>query len=216
MKKKALFLLLLIVHVTGCCIFSRSKTPLPAELLPGHMQRWEPINFGGEGDAFFKDGALNLDYGSPLTGVKYKGDLADLLGESIDHYAITLQAQRVEGTDLFLGLTFPVGKDGHVSLVLGGWGGAITGLSNLDDLNASENKTTQYHAFEDKQWYKVKILVTPQKIQCWLDEKRIVDVQRADHTKYDTHGAVIDTKPLGLFSYGTWGRVKELKVWPLE
>lgn len=222
--KHACFLTLLLILLTGCCStridpglteFSSPRLE-PVELLPGNMDQWRSINFGGEGDAFFKDGALNLDYGSPLTGVKHKGDLADLLGESIDHYAITLQAQRVEGTDLFLGVTFPVGKDGHVSLVLGGWGGAITGLSNLDDLNASENKTTRYHAFADKRWYKVKILVAPEKIQCWLDDEQIVDVQRADYAKYDTHGAVIDTKPFGLFSYGTWGRVTDLKVWPLE
>jgi hypothetical protein len=113
-------------------------------------------------------------------------------------------------------VTFPVGKEGHVSLVLGGWAGAITGISNLDGLNASENATTQYHAFEDKQWFDVKILVTEEKIQCWLDSKQLVDVKRVDYKKYDTHGAVADTKPFGMFSYGTWGKVRDMKVWKLK
>ncbi|MEM6506214.1 MAG: family 16 glycoside hydrolase [Planctomycetota bacterium] len=185
-------------------------------LLDGGLGEWKPIGFGGEGDVYFEEGVLNLDYGNPLTGVKYHGDMAELLGEDLDNYRITLQAQRVEGVDMFLGVTFPVGQAGHVSLVLGGWAGAITGLSNLDGLNASENKTTQYHAFEDKAWYTVKIEVTPKKIQCWLDDKQLVDVSRADYTTYDTHGAVIDTIPLGMFSYGTWGKVKDIQVVKLD
>ncbi|MBX2851287.1 MAG: DUF1080 domain-containing protein [Phycisphaeraceae bacterium] len=213
--KHALTLLLLLFLVTGCCSTPVKKTP-PVELLPGNMTQWQTINFGGEGDVYFREGTLNLDYGNPLTGVTYQGDLARLLGEAKENYAITMQAQRVEGVDMFLGVTFPVGNEGHVSLVLGGWAGAITGLSNLDGLNASENATTQYHAFEDKQWYKVKILVTKNKIQCWLDSTQLVDVKRADYEKYDTHGAVVDTKPLGLFSYGTWGKVRDMKVWRLK
>lgn len=214
--KLAPLLILFVFCSTGCCIFSKQAGSPPIDLLAGNMDQWQPINFGGEGDVYFKDGALELDYGNPLTGVKFKGDLADLLGESIDHYAITLQAQRVEGVDMFLGVTFPVGNDGHVSLVLGGWAGAITGLSNLDGLNASENKTTQYHAFEDKKWYKVKIVVTPKKVQCWLDDIQLVDINRADYEKYDTHGAVESTKPFGLFSYDTWGKVKDVQVWKMQ
>lgn len=214
MKHASLLTLFLLV-ITGCNSTDKSRMT-PIELLPGNMEQWQPINFGGEGDVYYKEEALNLDYGSPLTGAKYKGDLATLLGESNDHYAITMQAQRVEGVDMFLGVTFPVGDDGHVSLVLGGWAGAITGLSNLDGLNASENVTTQYHAFEDKRWYKVKIYVTPKKVQCWLDDKSLVDINRADYKKYDTHGAVEDTKPFGMFSYDTWGQVKALKVWKLD
>lgn len=185
-------------------------------LLRDGMGQWETVNFGGEGDVYFKDGELSLDYGNPLTGVKYQGDLAELFGDDLENYQITLEAQRVEGVDMFLGVTFPVGEEGHVSLVLGGWAGAITGISNLDGLNASENKTTQYHAFEDKKWYRVKIEVTPKKIQCWLDDKQLVDVTRADYESYDTHGAVVDTKPLGMFSYGTWGKVRDIRVLKLR
>lgn len=207
---------LLFATLSGCCVLQKLKPESKSiDLLPGNMDSWQPVNFGGEGDVFFKDGALNLDYGSPMTGVIYKRGTVHF-GESRNHYAITLQAQRVEGVDMFLGVTFPVGEDGHVSLVLGGWGGTITGISNLDELNASENATTQYHAFKDKQWCRVKILVTPEKIDCWLDDEQIVDVKRSDYTTYDTHSAVVETKPFGLFNYGTWGRVKDLKVWKLD
>ncbi|MGB1125582.1 MAG: family 16 glycoside hydrolase [Phycisphaeraceae bacterium] len=216
MKQVVLCVVSLLV-LSGCCAAQKAKpkTP-PVELLSGNMDQWEPIIFGGEGDVLFKDGAMDLDYGNPLTGVLYKGDLADLFGEDLENYAITLQAQRVEGVDMFAAVTFPVGKDGHVSLILGGWAGAITGLSNLDGLNASENDTTQFHNMPEGQWFKVKIMVTSEKIQCWLDDKQLVDVKRADYKKFDTHAAVVDTKPFGLFNYSTWGRVKDVRVWKLN
>ena len=213
--KHASLLVLLVLFTAGCCSAPTKKNP-PTALLDGNADQWQTINFGGEGDVSFKDGALNLDFGNPLTGATYKGELAELFGEDLENYAITLQARRYEGVDMFLGLTFPVGKDGHVSLVLGGWAGAITGISNLDGLNASENQTTEYHNLVDKQWFRVKVLVTPKKIQCWLDDKRIVDVNRADYKDYDTHGAVVDTKPFGMFSYDTHGQVKDMKVWELD
>lgn len=177
---------------------------------------WEVIKFGGEGDIAIKDGVLSLDYGSPLTGVRYTGDLDELFGQGRNHYAITLEAQRYEGSDMFLGLTFPVGTVGHVSLVLGGWGGATTGISSLDGLNASENDTGDIIGFTDQQWYKVKVLVTPEKIECYLDGKQIVDVKRADYKEYTTHGAVIDTVPFGIFTYDTWAKYKDVKVWTLD
>lgn len=213
--KYASLLVLIVLFATGCCTAPAKKTP-PTALLPGNADQWQSINFGGEGDVFFKDGALNLDYGNPITGAIYKGDIVSLFGEDLENYAITLQARRYEGVDMFLGLTFPVGKDGHVSLVLGGWAGAITGISNLDGLNASENATTEYHNLEDKKWFKVKVLVTTKKIQCWLNEKQIVNVNRSDYKDYDTHGAVVDTKPFGMFSYDTHGQVKDMKVWKLD
>ena len=198
----------------------READPVPkpeaVELLTGNMDQWEPVKFGGEGEITFEDGTLVMDYGNPLTGLQYKGEVTELFGEELENYVITCQAQRVEGGDMFLGVTFPVGKVGHTSLVLGGWAGAITGLSNLDGLNASENATTQYHSMPEGQWFKVKIKVTSEKIECWLDDKQLVDVKRADYKQYDTHGAVVDTKPFGVFNYGTWSRVKDLKVWKLK
>ena len=222
--KQCLLIATVLFVFTGCCTpyqgpAGAAKTTKPqakpVAVIDAELTNWEKIQFGGEGKIFVKDGELNLDLGSPMTGLKYTGDLTRLFGEDLENYAITLQARRMEGVDMFLGLTFPVGKDGHVSLVLGGWAGAITGISNLDGLNASENSTTQYHAFKDKQWYKVKVLLTKEKIECWLDDKKIVDEPRADYEKFTTHGAVIDTVPFGIFTYATWGAYKDVKVWKL-
>lgn len=182
------------------------------EVVKPDLPNWKIIGFGGEGEIFFKDGVLNLDRGQPMTGLVYTGDTTEIFGKDLEGYVIECQARRVDGLDMFLGLTFPVGKAGHVSLVLGGWSGAITGLSNLDGLNASENETTQYKALKDGQWYTVKLSVSAQKIECWLDGEKIVDVTRSDYSEYTTHSAVVDTVPFGLFTYDTWGAIRGLRV----
>ncbi len=191
----------------------QAQLPEPVSLITADLKNFKPIQFGGEGEVRVEDGVLNLDMGT-MTGVVYTGNIGELLGEDLENYEITLDAMRVEGIDIFLGLTFPVGKVGHVSLVLGGWAGVVNGISNLDNFNASENKTTTYkeNGYEPKQWYKVRVRVTTDKIECWLDDQQIVNVNRADYKTYDTHGMVTDSKPLGLFTYETWGAYRDLKV----
>ena len=208
------------VSCDGCTALERnrqlaSKRAEPVALIRPDHAGFESINFGGEGEVSVKDGVLNLDMGT-MTGVVYTGDVEKLFGEGLENYEITLDAMRVEGLDIFLGLTFPVGKGGHVSLVLGGWGGTVCGLSSLDGLNASENTTTTYEDYKDNTWHKTRIRVTTEKVECWVNGKQIVDVKRADYKEFDTHGMVTDSKPFGVFTYQTWGAYRAFKVQRLD
>ena len=47
------------------------------------------------------------------------------------NYEIRLEAKRTDGNDFFCGLTFPV-QEGFATLIVGGWGGGVTGISNID------------------------------------------------------------------------------------
>ena len=60
------------------------------------------------------------------------------------------------GSDFFCGLTFPY-KETHATLILGGWGGSLIGISSLDDFDASENETGDAYIFEDNHWYDVRL-----------------------------------------------------------
>ena len=62
---------------------------------------------------------------------------------------------RLDGSDFFCSTTFPVGKD-PCTLVVGGWGGMVVGLSNVDHEDASENGTTKTMTFKNKRWYRVR------------------------------------------------------------
>jgi len=210
----------------GCCAGpAQTSTDTPSETSTGtstdagwtdligqDLTGWETVMFGGEGEAYVENASLHLDMGGPLTGVRYTGDLAALLGEDLQNYEIQLEARRVEGFDFFCALTFPIGTQGEVSLILGGWAGSVIGLSSLDYMDASSNESTQLKKFEMNQWYAIRITVTDEAIGVWLDGEQIIDVNRADHKDYSLRGEVEATSPLGLCTFQTHGEVRGLRA----
>ena len=113
-----------------------------------------------------------MEMGQPLTGITWKdGDKLPT-----DNFEITLQAMKRKGDDFFCGLTFPV-RDSHATFVVGGWAGTVVGLSSINGLDASENETTQYEKLDQNKWYTVRVRVADGKIECWLDDKQMVDVE---------------------------------------
>ena len=108
--------------------------------------------------------ALGVD----LTGVSTNRKLPKT------NYQVDLDAMRVNGSDFFVGLTFPV-KDKPCSLICGGWGGGVCGLSSIDGMDASENATTTYRGFEKGKWFHIRLRVHDKRIQAWIDDKQIVD-----------------------------------------
>ncbi|MEM9414150.1 MAG: DUF1080 domain-containing protein [Planctomycetota bacterium] len=181
-------------------------------LLDDELTRWRPLVFGADGEISVEDGVLHMDMGGPLTGVVYSGDVPELLGESLENYEITLEAQRIQGNDFFVGLTFPVGTEGHVTLIMGGWGGGLVGLSSLDHADASMNPTTKLMQFEPDRWYSVRVAVTTDTIQVWLDGDEVIHVNRADHELYSLRGEVMDTAPLGMCCFQTHAAYRDMRV----
>jgi len=166
---------------------------------------WKTTEFGAHGTPAVEDGLLVLPAGDPLTGVtREKDDVPHV------NYEIELEAQRVEGNDFFLALTFPV-QDAHASLILGGWSGGVVGISSIDGADASENPTTSYRKFESGKWYTVRLRVLDQRIEAWLDDEQIVD---ADTTgkKISTRVEVSPSKPLGLATYMTRGAYRNIRL----
>lgn len=170
------------------------------------LEGWEITNFGGEGDVRVEEECLILDLGEPLTGVTWDGE--DL---PRTNYEITLQAKRMDGNDFFCGLTFPVGEEDYCSLILGGWGGGVVGLSSINGADASENETTRYMVFEKERWYDVRIRVDETHIQVWLDDTRIANI---DHTVEDIGIRIEMTlcRPLGIATFRTRGAIRELRI----
>jgi hypothetical protein len=142
--------------------------------------------------------------GNDLTGVTWAGPLVRM------NYEITLEAMRVSGSDFFCGLTFPVG-DKPCSLILGGWGGAVCGLSNIDYYDAANNETTQIVSFEKGKWYRVRLRVTPDKIEAWLDDEKLVDIETTGR-KIDIRSEVDLSKPLGIASWQTTAAIRNIKM----
>jgi hypothetical protein len=126
------------------------------------------------------------------------------------NYEVELEAMRVDGSDFFCGLTFPVGKK-HLSLIVGGWGGGVCGISSLDGNDASENETTTYRRFKNKTWYPVRLRVTEEKIEAWLEGKKIVDVK----TKGKMLSLRVEVEPSKPFGFSTWqttGALRKIRI----
>src|SRR5437899_5887392 len=90
-------------------------------------------------------------------------------------YEVTLEGKKLAGNDFFCTTTFPVG-DSFCSLVVGGWGGRVVGISSINGADASENETHRDMEFKQGQWYRVRIRVTAKRIEAWVGAERVVDL----------------------------------------
>jgi hypothetical protein len=192
-----------------------SKTPAKQEtkkedlkiqwkkLLPDSgLDGWESTNFGGEGEVEIKEGTLMLMPGGPLTGITKLGK-----DFPTENYEMQWSAQRIDGSDFFVGITFPVGKE-HCSLIVGGWGGGLVGISSIDGNDASENETASFKNFKNGQWYKFKVRVDTKNITVWMDDEQILEVPRGER-KFSVRAEVMRSRPLGYCSYQTKVAVKD-------
>jgi Domain of Unknown Function (DUF1080) len=170
---------------------------------------WQITEFAARGMVSCESGVVNVNMGDGLSGINWTNDAPKV------NYEVALDAMRVQGSDFFCGLTFPV-KDSYCSLILGGWGGAVTGLSSIDGEDASENQTTQFIKFDSGRWYRVRVRVTEKKIEAWLDEKKIVDLETAGRQISLRFGDIEQSKPLGIATYQTTAALREIKMRRLE
>jgi len=164
---------------------------------------WKITDFAGHGEVQVKDGRIILGNGI-MTGITWTNDLPRI------DYEISLDAMRVEGSDFFCGLTFPV-KEDPCSLIVGGWGGGVVGLSSLDGQDAANNDTTHYMNFQSGRWYHVRLRVTGTNITAWIDSDKLVD---ADITgkSISIRPEVDGSKPLGISSWATTAALRNLRL----
>jgi hypothetical protein len=168
------------------------------------MAGWRESGLAGQRPVTAAHGALVLPTGDAMTGITRVGE-APTVG-----YELTLAARRTAGSDFFCGLTFPV-ADSHCSLILGGWGGSVVGLSSLDGMDASQNETSRWIEFEEQRWYRVRVRVTTDRISCWLDDRPIVDVV-TDRRRISTRWEMDRCKPLGFATWRTTGELRDIRL----
>lgn len=170
---------------------------------------WEAVDYGGKARVEARPGLIFLSKGEPFNGIK-RTNTPPATG-----YEISLEAMRVSGSDFFCGLTFPV-RDSHCSLIVGGWGGGLVGLSSLDGADASENETTQYISFENGRWYRIRLRVTAEKIEAWVEQKKVVNVTTTGRKLSLRFGDIELSKPLGITSWDTATALREIKLRPIN
>ncbi len=169
-----------------------------------HIESWQRINFGGSESHSVQTGQIEVEMGRPVTGIRF--DTEDFPTKD---YVLELDAKKIQGTDFFCCLTFPV-NDTHCSLVVGGWGGTVTGISCINRMDASDNATTSVKKYHVGQWYKIRVQVQEKQISCWIDDQQIVDLSLED-IELGLRIEVEPCKPLGLSSFETAAAWKNLR-----
>lgn len=169
------------------------------------LHGWEVTKFAARGEVAVRDGLIHLAMGEPFTGMHWTN--APPAGD----YELALEAMRVNGWDFFCGLTFPV-RDSFCSLIVGGWGGGLVGLSNVDGYDASENETTRMLSFETGRWYRVRVRVARDRIQAWIDDERLVDLVTKERRISLRPGDIELSKPLGVCAWSTGAAVRNISL----
>ncbi len=172
------------------------------------LEGWKKTAFYKPGEVKVEDGAIVMPPGRPMTGITTsRTDIPRT------NYELVYEAMRREGSDFFAAATFPVGKS-CITLVNGGWGGNVTGLSSLNGSDASENETSKSIKYKDKTWYTFRVKVTDKVIRYAIDGKEIYAVNHEDR-QISTRIEVHPNEPLGFATYETGGAVRKVEIRPL-
>jgi len=147
------------------------------------------------------DGVVSLGKGDPGTAIAWTG-----AAPPTNNYEISLEVRRTDGDDFICGLTFPIDKS-HCTLIVGGWGGSVSGLSNIDDFPAVENETTNAVEIVTNRWHAIRLRVTPREIQAWFDKSKIVDVDPKGK-RFSVWWEQEPARPLG---FATWNTAASLR-----
>jgi hypothetical protein len=168
------------------------------------LKGWRETPFAGHGEVHCQPGVILLNMGDPFTGINFTNEFP------IMNYEVALDAMRLTGSDFFCGLTVPVGTN-FCSLIIGGWGGSLVGISSLDGMDASENETTKFTNFESGRWYRIRLRVTEKKIEAWIGKEKLVDVDTTDRRLSVRPGDIELSMPFGLAAWQTSAVYREIR-----
>jgi hypothetical protein len=192
----------------------REAAAQPVTALPGEgwqamfdqktLAGWSETRFAGRGETECNSGLMVLNMGDPLTGLNWTNDFPKM------NYEIALDAVRLAGSDFFCGLTVPVG-DAYCSLIVGGWGGSLIGISSFDGMDASENETTKFMNFDKGRWYRIRLRVTEGRIEGWIGEEKLINVETTGKRISLRAGDIELSKPIGIATYQTTAAFRQVK-----
>jgi len=172
------------------------------------LDGWEITNFGPQGPVYVSGGSIILGMGEGCTGITWVKKFP------VMNYKVTLEAKRVSGNDFFCGMTFPAGKD-PCTLIVGGWGGTVVGLSSINKKDASENETTTLMEFEKDHWYRICLMVRDDTIKTFINDTIVIDFVKGDKV-LTIRPEVELSKPFGIASWYTTAALRNIKLEKIE
>ena len=166
------------------------------------LEGWQVSKFGTQGRAYVADSLIVITRGEGCSGITYLNDFP------VMNYEVSLEAKRLVGNDFFCSMTFPIGED-FCTLIVGGWGDLVVGLSNVDGLDASRNETNTLGVFENDRWYKVRLRVSTHRIQVWIDDEKYLDFDTSGH-EISIRPTMQVAKPFGISTWETTAAIRRI------
>lgn len=180
------------------------SSALRATIPSGFME----TEFGGEGCASIEANRIVLEPGVPLAGVTWTGESPEV------PFVLEVEFTKRYGNDFPCALTFPVAGS-HLSLVLGGWGGTVCGLSSLDGLDASRNESRFVRSFPPGVRTHVRVEVRADVVLAALDGVEVVRVELAGRT-LGLRAELLPSRPLGIAAFATAVELHSVRWGPVS
>ena len=196
--------ILILGFLSSCTLHTDNSVDLLSDSL-----NWKTSNYGSGGEFKLKSKLATLEMGDPICGMTWVGKELPK-----NNYEIELEAKRTHGNDFFVGLTFPI-KEQFCSLIISGWGGTVTGLSSIDGVDASENKSSCDIEINNQQWYKIKLVVSDEAITVHVDGKQIISCPTQNRT-FSIRPEVEPSKPFGLATFYTAAQYRNFYLKKLD
>lgn len=204
-----------LVGLSACVDNPKSKNSTdgkPQRTDPGWVQLfdgksldgWEITDFGAQGAVQVTEGEIVLGTGDGCTGITWNGGFPKM------DYEVKLEAKKITGNDFFCGMTFPVG-DSFCTLIVGGWGGPVVGLSNIDGSDASDNETRTLKKFDHDTWYAIHLKISSEKIEAWIDGEKVIDFSTPGK-QLSIRSEVTLSKPFGICSWRTTSALRNVQL----
>ena len=195
------------------------------------LDGWSVSKLDADKTVEIRDGYIVVGGDDLASGIKYDKPDKEF---PTSNYEIMYQAKRAKGYDFFGTITFPV-KESHCSFVAGGWSGSVIGLSSINGYDASENETTAFYVFKDKQWYQFRVRVSDDRITVWCypvgEDGKMIEPDKDDSKaaavppeserpkvnlvlkdkRLTTRLEVTFFKPLGISTWNTVGHIRDIK-----
>lgn len=165
---------------------------------------WETGVFGNPDDFDLTDNGVVIPQTSTLAGMTYRGE------PPVSPYRLQVDVTKRYGDDFFCGLTFPV-RDSHLTLVLGGWGGGVSGLSCIDGEDASDNFTKHVEYFPNGKRQTVVVDVTDERVVARVDGRVLVDADLRGR-ELGLRTEVLASRPLGIATFATSSLIHSVSV----
>ena len=159
------------------------------------------LSNGGEGDWSIEDGEVVQSALIPDVYFSF-GDA------SWKDYEITLEARKERGNEGFMVMFRARTSRNFYWVNLGGWGNTRHAIEKQVGNRRVAISPNRDGRIESDRWYKIRVRVEGNHIQCWLDEEQMIDMR--DDAEPFLSGMV------GLATYGTHSRYRNLKVTSLD